>query len=86
LFNCFNARSETASAFGHLFANPWLWGSVALGVLLQVAVVHLPVLNLAFGTVPLDLGQWGVCVGMASGVLWVSEGRKWVGRLAARRR
>ncbi|HET7867956.1 MAG TPA: cation-translocating P-type ATPase [Burkholderiaceae bacterium] len=83
LFNCFNARSETASAFSHLFVNPWLWGSVALGVALQVAVVHLPVLNLAFGTVPLDAGQWAVCVAMASGVLWVSEARKWLGRLLA---
>jgi hypothetical protein len=50
-----------------------------------VAVVHLPVLNLAFGTVPLDAGQWAVCVAMASGVLWVSEGRKWVGRTWAGR-
>ncbi len=83
LFNCFNARSETASAFRHLFANPWLWGAVALGVVLQVAVVHLPVLNLAFGTVPLDAGQWAVCVAMASGVLWMSEGRKWLGYLLA---
>ena len=54
LFNCFNARSETTSAFAHLFVNPWLWGAIALSVLLQVAVVHLDFLNLAFGTVPLD--------------------------------
>ena len=30
LFNCFNARSETTSAFRHLFVNRWLWASVAL--------------------------------------------------------
>ncbi|MBC7171566.1 MAG: cation-translocating P-type ATPase, partial [Polyangiaceae bacterium] len=30
LFNCFNARSETTSAFHHLFVNPWLWGAVLL--------------------------------------------------------
>ena len=40
---------------------------------LQVAVVHLPVLNLAFGTVPLSAAQWGLCVVMASGVLWFRE-------------
>ena len=33
-------------------------------------------LNAAFGTVPLDLGQWLVCIAMASGVLWVGELRK----------
>jgi magnesium-transporting ATPase (P-type) len=88
LFNCFNARSETASAFQGLFANRWLWASVALAVALQVAVVHLGWLNLAFGTVPLDGGQWLVCVAMASVVLWAAELRKlvlrgWAGRRGA---
>lgn len=76
LFNCFNARSATTSAFRGLFTNGWLWAAVALSAALQGAVVHLPVLNLAFGTVPLTAGQWGVCVVLASGVLWFSEGRK----------
>ncbi|MES2280068.1 MAG: cation-translocating P-type ATPase [Pseudomonadota bacterium] len=76
LFNCFNARSETASAFKQLFVNPWLLGAVALSGLLQVAVVHVPVLNVAFGTAPLDCAQWLVCAGMASTVLVYSELRK----------
>jgi magnesium-transporting ATPase (P-type) len=76
LFNCFNARSESASAFRAAFSNRWLWAAVALSTALQAAVVHLPLLNLAFGTVPLSAGQWCVCVAMASGVLWFSEGRK----------
>jgi magnesium-transporting ATPase (P-type) len=80
LFNCFNARSATTSAFRAAFSNRWLWAAVALSAALQVAVVHLPFLNLAFGTVPLSAGQWGVCVAMASGVLWFSEGRKWLRR------
>ena len=80
LFNCFNARSASASAFLAPFSNRWLWAAVALSAALQVAVVHLPFLNLAFGTVPLSAGQWGVCVAMASGVLWFSEARKLVRR------
>jgi hypothetical protein len=47
-------------------------------VLLQVAVVHLRILNLAFGTVPLDAGQWAVCAAMGSTVLWFGEARKLV--------
>lgn len=78
LFQCFNARSETASAFTNLFVNPWLWGAVALSALLQAAVVNVPFLNLAFGTVPLALDQWLVCLGMASLVLVYSELRKLV--------
>ncbi len=76
LFQCFNARSETVSAFKNLFVNPWLWGAVALSAVLQVAVVNLPILNLAFGTVPLTLDQWLTCVAMASVVLVYSELRK----------
>ncbi len=85
LFNCFNARSASASAFRGAFSNRWLWAAVALSTALQVAGVHLPFLNLAFSTVPLSAGQWSVCVAMASGVLWFSEGRKLLRRLWARR-
>jgi Ca2+-transporting ATPase len=85
LFNCFNARSATTSAFHAAFSNRWLWAAVALSAALQVAVVHLPFLNLAFGTVPLSASQWGVCVAMASGVLWFGEGRKLVRRRWTRR-
>jgi magnesium-transporting ATPase (P-type) len=78
LFNCFNARSETASAFHGLFTNRWMWGAVLVSVVLQLAVIHLPWLNQAFGTRALDWQQWGVCAMMASAVLWCSELRKLV--------
>ncbi len=84
MFNCFNARSETASAFTHLFVNPWLWGAIALSVLLQVAVVNIHVLNVAFSVVPLTRDQWLLCVAMASVVLWFSEMRKLVIRRSIR--
>ncbi len=80
LFTCFTARSDTASAFVGLFANHWLWAAVILSALLQVAVVHLTFLNIAFGTAPLALGQWLMCVAMASCVLIYSELRKLVNR------
>ena len=86
LFNCFNARSETASAFRHLFVNRWLWGAVALSVLLQVAVVQLGFLNVAFHTVPLSIDQWWVCATMSSVVLWFSELRKLTSRAWAKGR
>jgi len=86
LFTAFNARSATSSAFRGLFTNRWLWGAVALAVLLQVAVVSLPPLQVAFGTAPLDGVHWLVCAGMASVVLWVEELRKLGIRMAARRR
>ena len=85
LFTCFSARSETTSAFSNLFVNPWLWGAIALSVLLQVAVVNLEFLNLAFGTAPLAFDQWLLCTAMASVVLWFSELRKLAIRAWGRR-
>ena len=76
LFNAFNSRSETTSAFRRPFRNRWLWASVALAAGLQIAVVELPFLQRAFGTVPLDLAHWGVAIAMASVVLWFGELRK----------
>lgn len=85
LFNAFNARSETASAFRGLFDNRWLWGAVALGLLMQIAVVQWPLLNVAFSTTPLTLDQWALCVAMGSSVLWFSELRKlWLRRQDSR--
>lgn len=80
LFNCFNARSDRTSAFSHLFTNRLLWGAIALSVVLQVAVVQLPFLNDAFDTTPLGIGDWLLCVGLASIVLWADEGKKLVQR------
>jgi len=81
LFTCFTARSDTTSAFVGLFANHWLWAAVTLSLTLQVAVVHVPFLNVAFGTAPLALDQWLMCAAMASGVLIYSEMRKLVNRM-----
>ncbi len=85
LFNAFNARSESGSALRGLFANHWLWGAVVMGVVLQVAVVHLEFLNQAFGTQALDAWQWLQCVAIASSVLLYSECRKWLVRYMDRR-
>ena len=51
-----------------------------MSALLQAAVVNLDFLNLAFGTVPLALDQWLLCVAMASVVFWFSELRKQLSR------
>ena len=84
LFNAFNSRSETTSAFRHLFSNGWLWASIALAVVLQVAVVQIPFLQTAFGTASLDLAHWGVAVATASAVLWFDELRKLILRAKLR--
>jgi Ca2+-transporting ATPase len=73
LFNAPNARSDERSAFHRLFRNPWLRGALVLSLTLQVLVVYAPFLQPAFGTVGLGLGDWLVCAGVASSVLWLRE-------------
>ncbi len=80
LFNVFSARSPITSAFHGLGTNAWLLGAVALGAVLQVAVVHVPILQVAFGTASLDWQHWLITLAMASSVLWAEELRKLVAR------
>ena len=83
LFNVFNARSDEQSAFHNLFRNRWLWASAALSFLLQVAVVYVPLLQQAFGTVALQSSDWVLCVVVASSVLWLRELGKLISRAFA---
>ena len=84
LFNTVSSRSETVSAFSHLFVNKWLWGAIGLTLVLQVAVVEVPFLQAAFSTTSLDPVHWAIVIVMASLVLWVDELRKLISRLMAR--
>ncbi len=73
LFNVFNGRSGYDSAFKDLFSNAWIWRAVALSALLQAVVLYVPFLQKAFGTVPLSLKDWIICIVVSSSVLWIRE-------------
>ncbi len=73
LCNALNSRSDEHSAFRGFLANRWLWGAIALAVALQVCVVHVPLLQTAFGTEPMGPLTWATSVGLASVVLWAEE-------------
>jgi len=49
------------------FSNGWVWGGVALTIILQLAFTYLPFMNMAFKTVPLALDVWVGAV--ASGIV-----------------
>ena len=78
MLNALCSRSHDQSVFVGLFANKWLWAAIALSTLLQVAVIYVPFLNAAFGTMPLSAGAWAECLGLAMVVLVASELRKCV--------
>jgi Ca2+-transporting ATPase len=73
LFGAFNARSDERTVIGMgAFRNRWLVYAVVVAILLQLAVVYLPALQTAFGTVPLGIGMWGVAL-LAGGSMFVIE-------------
>jgi Ca2+-transporting ATPase len=86
-FNALNCRSSESSAFAmSLRQNPWLLAGLLAGIALQAAVLYVPLLQKVFYTEALGLAQLGAIVGVASGVLWVEELRKWRARRERRER
>jgi magnesium-transporting ATPase (P-type) len=69
-----------------LLENPWLLGGLAVGALLQVAVVFWSPLARVFHTVPLGLVEALGLIAVGSVVLWAEEARKLAMRLRVRRR
>ena len=85
-FNVLNCRSETRSAWSlGLLRNPWLLGGLAIGNLLQIAVVFWAPLGRIFHTVPFGLREVVALGVVGSLVLWVEELRKFVARRRGRR-
>jgi Ca2+-transporting ATPase len=86
LFDVFCIRSDEASALRGLFDNVWLWLAVGLAVAMQVAVIYVPLLQQAFGTVSLTASDWLLCTAIAATVAFAREAGKAWWRAADRRR
>ncbi len=72
-FQAFNARSDEYSNFKlGIFRNRWLVIAISTAVALQIAVVYLPFLQVAFHTVPLSIESWAVVI-LAGGSLFAVE-------------
>jgi Ca2+-transporting ATPase len=80
LFNVFNARSDSESAFRGLFSNRWLWAAISLSIALQCVVLYTPFLQRAFSTQALSGSDWLFCAVIASSVLWLREAEKFLHR------
>jgi len=64
IFHVFNARSQHDSAFtARLFTNSWLWGAIFFCVLLQIAAVNLPLLQVVLKTTSPSWSDWIVILG-----------------------
>jgi Ca2+-transporting ATPase len=73
----FSARSDQHTVFKlGIFKNRVLNASLAIAVLLQLAVVYVPFLQVAFHTVPLGLSDWGIIIAASGGLFLIEEIRK----------
>ncbi|MFW5722883.1 MAG: cation-translocating P-type ATPase, partial [Desulfohalobiaceae bacterium] len=73
-FQALNARSTTKSIFQvGLLSNPWLCLGLTVAVVLQFGTVYLEVGQAVFGTVTLELRDWGYALLAGSSILVVDE-------------
>jgi len=76
-FSAFNARSEEHTVWKlGLFRNRYLIACIALAVALQMAVVYVPFMQDAFGTVALNAWDWAVIFGAGGALFSIEEMRK----------
>ncbi len=76
-FKAFLARSDERTAFElGIRRNRWLPVTIGAAVLLQMAVVYLPFMRVAFGTVPMGLVEWGIAIAAGASLFAVEELRK----------
>jgi len=72
-FRAFNARSDEHTLFRlGIFRNRWLIVAILIAIILQLAVIYVPFLQVAFNTVPLGIDKWGIAI-LAGGSLFAIE-------------
>ena len=73
LVHSFNVKSSASILNRTLFNNPYLWGALAAGLLLQVIILAIPELSAIFKLQPLNIVQWGICVGLCLSTTVICE-------------
>ncbi len=74
----YNFRSDHLSMFRGTFSNKWLNIAILWEILLLLAIVYVPFLQVAFKTFPLTLEDWAIIIALALTIIPVLELAKWV--------
>jgi len=76
-FIAFSARADETTVFKlGIFRNRWLLIIISCSILLQMAVIYVPFMQTAFGTVPMSLEMWGIALCAGFFLFLLIEGRK----------
>ncbi len=81
-FKAYNYRSDRLSVFRRPFANRWLNAAVGWELVLLTLILYTPFLQGPFGTFSFSWTDWAMTAGLASTVVPVLEGVKWLERRA----
>jgi Ca2+-transporting ATPase len=81
-FTAYSYRSERAAILHRPFTNRWLNYAVAWEIVLLVAVIYVPLAQLAFGTFAMGATHWLMALAGAMSIVPVLETGKWLTRRA----
>jgi len=85
VFNALNVRSRTQPVFKlGLFSNKYLNIAIPASIVLLLATVYVPFMQLFMQTRPLQFNEWLMIVPLTSTILIVEELRKWIASRRAR--
>ena len=73
IFHSFNMRSRRKSVFTLKGHNKWLWGAMALSLVLTTAVIYVPGLRDAFQFQHISLMEYAVALGLAFSIIPIME-------------
>lgn len=73
IFHSFNLRSRRQSIFTIKSQNKFLWGAMAVSLILTMAVIYIPFLSNAFGLESISLMEYGISILMAFTVIPIVE-------------
>ncbi|MBK8147609.1 MAG: cation-translocating P-type ATPase [Acidobacteria bacterium] len=78
--NAYNFRSDRLSILTRPFANKWLNIAISWEMLLLMAVLYVPFLQIPFGTFDLPATDWIFILGASATIVPVLEASKWMER------
>ncbi len=73
IFHSFNMRSRRNSIFSIKSQNIWLWGAMAVSLVLTTAVIYVPFLRNAFGFASIDFVEFATAIGLAFLIIPIME-------------
>lgn len=85
IFHSFNMRSRSQSLFSLTKQNIWLWGTLAVSLLITAAVIFIPFLRDAFSFEAISLIEYLTAMGLAICVIPIVEIEKVFRRLAMKK-